>query len=295
MSEILNDYKSAAEKNQFKSFLDKYLTENQGIFIEFGHYFGAPQLLLMWISKCGCVCKYSSKDNLFDENTCTNYRLARVMGGKKVSTCGIRSTVREVLDNPDNVKIRLIPSEDIYEILGECYEEDYLDNDFLVTQRTDEELSFSAVEKLREFPIASNPNEGTKMTTTTTTTMTASSKFASIVERSKTAGVNAVQYQAGKAMNAAVMTAVKPRLPMMVRGYADHPAAPIIAAIAMAFAAEFLPEGDAKGKVVKATDLMLGASFMEGADKFLNVEKLVSDVFAKLPPEARVAIENPNL
>ncbi|MGL4483231.1 MAG: hypothetical protein ACRCTW_12020, partial [Lactococcus garvieae] len=91
----------------------------------------------------------------------------------------------------------------------------------------------------------------------------------------------------------AVMTAVKPKLPMMVRGYADHAAAPIVMALAMAMASEFLPEGEAKNKIVKATDLMLSASMMEGADKFLNIESLVASVFSKLPPEALAVIEAP--
>lgn len=287
MEQVLELFKTCVQENQFKAFLDKYLTRTQSILIDFGEHYGNQQYLLLWMSKCGRICKYSSTDNLLAENTSANFRLVKVMDGSGVNTFQIRESRSGVLSTKD-ISLRFIPTLTVYSVLRDSHVFSNMDSDFYINDRSDAGIEPSVMQHLLAItPVFTSLNEGNKMTTTTT------SKIASIVERSKTAGVNAVQYQAGKAMNVALMTTIKPKLPMMVRGYADHAAAPMVVALAMALASEFLPEGDAKNKVVKATDLMLNASFMEGADKFLDVEKLIDTVFSKLPPEALVALEAP--
>lgn len=116
-------------------------------------------------------------------------------------------------------------------------------------------------------------------------------KVNSIIARTQSAAISAAEYQAGKAINVAVVGVLKPRLPMMVRGYADHVLAPVVVALAMAVASEYIPAGKNKDKIVKLSDMMLKASMMDGADKLLNVEALVEGVMAKLPPEAKAFIE----
>lgn len=117
------------------------------------------------------------------------------------------------------------------------------------------------------------------------------SKVNAIIARTQSAAISAAEYQAGKAINVAVVGVLKPRLPMMVRGYADHVLAPVVVAMAMAVASEYVPAGKNKDKIVKLSDMMLKASMMDGADKLLNVEALVEGVMAKLPPEAKAFIE----
>lgn len=291
MEQALEIFKNCVKENQFKPFFDKYLNRSFSVLIDFGYHYGHNQRLLVWTSKCGRICKYSSVDNLLTDNTCANYRLTKVTEGRGLNTFRIRDTRNAVIadDNLD-ISVRIIPTNVVYGVLSKSRLEDCMDSDYFVTDPSDTGLESSLMDQLLVCPtLFTSLNEGNKMTTTTTTT----SKIAAIAERSKNAGVNAVQYQAGKAMNIALMTTIKPHLPMMLRGYADHAAAPAIIALGLALASEFLPEGDAKNKVVAGTDLMLNASFMEGADKFLNVEKIIDSVFSKLPPEALAVLEAP--
>lgn len=120
---------------------------------------------------------------------------------------------------------------------------------------------------------------------------TQQTKITAIVSRAKEATYTAATLQAGKALNIAVIKAAKSKAPMMVRGYLDHPAAPALMALALVSASEFLPEGPTKVKIVKAADLMLVSSMVDGADKFLNLESLMDQVFNGLPPEVKTALE----
>lgn len=125
-----------------------------------------------------------------------------------------------------------------------------------------------------------------------TTSVVAPSKIKAITARVQDKGLAALEYQAGKSLNAATMSLVRPRLPMMMRGYADHPVAPVVVALGLAALAEFLPEGEAKKKAIIGTDLMLGASMMDGADKLLNVEEIVNSIMSKLPTDVVKTIED---
>lgn len=116
-------------------------------------------------------------------------------------------------------------------------------------------------------------------------------KITAIVSRAKEATYNAATLQAGKALNIAVVKAAKAKAPMMVRGYLDHPAAPAVMALALVSLSEFLPDNPTKAKIVKAADLMLVSAMVDGADKFLNLESLLDQVFNGLPPEVKTALE----
>lgn len=109
----------------------------------------------------------------------------------------------------------------------------------------------------------------------------------SIVAQCKNAAISAAEYQAGKALNIALIKAIKPHAPLMVRGYLDSSFASPLLAVALAVLADQLsPDNSVTSKVQKASKLMLSAAFLDGADKLLDVDALISGLFDKLPPEA---------
>ena len=72
-------------------------------------------------------------------------------------------------------------------------------------------------------------------------------------------------------------------MPMLARGYADHPLFPVLIGIGMVAASEYLPDQKVSGKVKKAADLMLVAAMLDGADKLLDVEGWIDTAFSTLP------------
>lgn len=117
------------------------------------------------------------------------------------------------------------------------------------------------------------------------------SKITSILGKCKTAALSAAEYQAGKALNIAMIKAVKPHAPMMVRGYLDHALAVPLLAIGVNVLVEQLPAGQVSLKAQKAAQLMLSAAFLDGADKLLDVEAILSNLLDKLPPETKQLLE----
>lgn len=118
-------------------------------------------------------------------------------------------------------------------------------------------------------------------------------KINSIIGRAKNQALTAAQMQAGKALNIALIKFVAPKLPFMVRGYMDHPAAPALVALAIMSASEFLPASAKGAKIQKAADLMLAAAIYDGADQLLDLERIIDQVFKGLPAEALAALESP--
>lgn len=113
-------------------------------------------------------------------------------------------------------------------------------------------------------------------------------KKITVIEQCKTAALSVAEFQAGKALNIGLIKAIKPHTPMIVRGYLDSPLAIPLIAIALTVIADQLePDSVIAAKVQKASKVMLSAAFMEGADKLLDVEKLIDNLFSKLPPEAK--------
>lgn len=116
-------------------------------------------------------------------------------------------------------------------------------------------------------------------------------KIKEIIARTKAAAVTTAELQAGKALIGTLVKTVKPQLPMLVRGYADHPLFPVIVALGLVAASEYLPTQAMGDKVKKAADLMLVASMMEGADQLLDVEGWISKAFAALPDQAKAVLD----
>lgn len=98
-----------------------------------------------------------------------------------------------------------------------------------------------------------------------------------IKDRNVEAAKSGAKIAAGKAINAVVMSKVKPQLPMMVRGYADTPiGAIVIANMVSAGVDQFMPENR---KARQVADLMLDASMTEFFSNF-NIEKMFSELLA---------------
>ena len=92
----------------------------------------------------------------------------------------------------------------------------------------------------------------------------------------------AAKLEAGKIINKQVIKQVKPHLPLLVRGLADHPAASIVLANVVSIAVKhFIPENK---KLNTVAELMLGAAAVDTVASF-NIEAFVEDLLKniKLP------------
>lgn len=198
----------------------------------------------------------------------------------------------------DRFKAYLIDIDDQARFKSHIREKLDLDCDWMRCCRTDREIGHAEINRLL-VDSALLVKEPAQPETTTQISQTGAqemsqqpkTKITAIVSRAKEATYNAATLQAGKALNIAVVKAAKAKAPMMVRGYLDHPAAPAVLALALVSLSEFLPENPTKAKIVKAADLMLVSAMVDGADKFLNLENLLDQVFNGLPPEVKTALE----
>jgi len=200
----------------------------------------------------------------------------------------------------DRFKAYLIDIDDQARFKSHIREKLDLDCDWMRGSRTDREIAHAEISRLL-VDSALLVEEPAQPETTTTTQVSQTgaqemsqqqqTKITAIVSRAKEATYTAATLQAGKALNIAVVKAAKAKAPMMVRGYLDHPAAPAVMALALVSLSEFLPENPTKAKAVKAADLMLASAMVAGADKFLNLESLLDQVFNGLPPEVKTALE----
>lgn len=120
--------------------------------------------------------------------------------------------------------------------------------------------------------------------------MTTSAKAKNVVTAAKNATVTVAQIKAGEALNKGLMKIIKPQLPMMVRGYADHPLAPVLVSLGLTAVAEYLPEGDNKTRVGKAANLMLTAAIADGADQYLDVNAIIEKLFEGMPKHVNEAL-----
>lgn len=95
----------------------------------------------------------------------------------------------------------------------------------------------------------------------------------------KAAAVDAV----GRAANAAVIAAVRNHLPMMVRGYADHPVANILAANLVNAAVQQTGVGGDKGRILSYA--MIQSAYLDLGRSF-DIEAMVNSLINKLPTSA---------
>lgn len=198
----------------------------------------------------------------------------------------------------DRFKAYLIDIDDQARFKQHIREKLDLDCDWMRDSRTDREIAHAEINRLLVDSALlvkepAQPETTTQVSQTGEEKMTQpTTKITAIVSRAKTATFSAATLQAGKALNIAAIKAAKAKAPMMVRGYLDHPAAPAVLALALVSLSEFLPDNPTKAKIVKAADLMLVSAMVDGADKFLNVEALIDQVFNGLPAEVKTALES---
>lgn len=102
------------------------------------------------------------------------------------------------------------------------------------------------------------------------------------LESNKTAAVLAAKLVAGKAINKKLVKLIKPKLPMMLRGYAESPFASLVAANAVGVALKhYAPTNP---KAMQIADLMLNAAALELLESF-NIEEMLDGLLkgVKLP------------
>jgi len=114
-------------------------------------------------------------------------------------------------------------------------------------------------------------NEETKM----------ASKLSKVKDKNVTAAKGAAAQAAGKILNKTIKEKMKPHLPMMVRGYADHALADVMVANIFSFVADNYLSGDTQAKAQFASEAMLQAAMVDLVASF-NLEKLVQDVLSNV-------------
>ena len=104
----------------------------------------------------------------------------------------------------------------------------------------------------------------------------------------KVASINAAELKAGQIINAQVIKLVKPKLPMMLRGYADSPVASVVLANVVGIALkQYAPDN---AKLAKLSSLMLNAAALDAVDAF-NIDGLVDDLLAGVKLPAGVSLD----
>ena len=142
-------------------------------------------------------------------------------------------------------------------------------------KETEEQLSSTKEPKTKPIQTKTESTIMTKLKTTATT----------VVTQNKDAIKVAAKLEAGKIINKQVIKQVKPHLPLLVRGLADHPAASIVLANVVSITVKhFMPENK---KLNTVAELMLGAAAVDTVASF-NIEAFVEDLLKniKLPTGA---------
>ena len=104
----------------------------------------------------------------------------------------------------------------------------------------------------------------------------------------KEATINAAELKAGQLINKQAIKLIKPQLPMMVRGFADHPAASVVLANVIGLALkQYAPENP---KLAKVSSLMLNAAAFDTIDSF-NIDAMVDKLVSGIKLPAGVSID----
>ncbi|AZV02039.1 hypothetical protein [Aeromonas phage Akh-2] len=279
-------YEVIGELNELEAVIIRLNTSDLGYTSNNGPY------IIIWRTECNRAMIWGSRDDFFTE---CSYRLTCDEGDDvklrqgNVNLCKDKFTAVHIdLNDHDTLRAKMRGDLD-------------LDSDLYRGSRTDRQIGHEYLSRVFDSvsllvaPAAAaaaaanltlNPQTGVYEMSQSQ----AQTKVTAIVARAKSATMTAASLQAGKALNAAALKAAKAKAPMMLRGYLDHPVAPAVIAIGLVSATEFIPAGPSRDKIAKAADLMLTAAITDGADKYLNVEKMIDQVFAGLPEEAKELI-----
>ena len=113
-----------------------------------------------------------------------------------------------------------------------------------------------------------NSTQGNNMTTPISQTAT------NLMHQNKDNATAVARVTAGKAINKKLLDLVKPKLPLMVRGFADHELAPLLIANGVAFAIKQYTDN---AKANEAADMMLEAAAFQTAEAF-NIDDIIEDL-----------------
>lgn len=109
-----------------------------------------------------------------------------------------------------------------------------------------------------------------------------------LVQENKAAAFTAAEIKAGQIINKQAISLIKPKLPMMVRGYADSPVASVVLANVVALGLKHYAAGNKK--LEKISELMIAGAAFDSIDA-LNIDGIVNDFIAGLKLPAGVEIE----
>ena len=97
---------------------------------------------------------------------------------------------------------------------------------------------------------------------------------AALVGQNKDNAISVARVTAGKAINKKLVSLVKPKLPMMARGFADNPIFALAMANAIAFGIKNYTENS---KANLAADMMLEAAAFQTAEAF-EIDDMIEDL-----------------
>lgn len=100
-------------------------------------------------------------------------------------------------------------------------------------------------------------------------------KINTVLNNNANAAKTAAMVASGKALNNTIMQKVRPQLPMMVRGYSDHPLSNVVLANLFSFAIDNFASDNRKAKWV--ADAMLVAAMTEFMESF-NIEDFMKEI-----------------
>ena len=109
-----------------------------------------------------------------------------------------------------------------------------------------------------------------------------------LVQENKAAAFTAAEIKAGQIINQQAISLIKPKLPMMIRGYADSPLASVVLANVVALGLKQYAAGNSK--LEKISELMIAGAAFDSIDA-LNLDGLVNDFIAGIKLPAGVEIE----
>ena len=109
-----------------------------------------------------------------------------------------------------------------------------------------------------------------------------------LVQENKAAAFTAAEIKAGQIINKQAISLIKPKLPMMVRGYTDSPVASVVLANVVALGLKQYASGNKK--LEKISELMIAGAAFDSIDA-LNIDGIVNDFIAGLKLPAGVEIE----
>lgn len=101
-----------------------------------------------------------------------------------------------------------------------------------------------------------------------------------VVDANKDAGVDSAKLIAGNIINARLSKVITPRLPMMVRGYAQSEVGEaVLANVVAGMMIHTMPDN---GKVMLAAEAMINSASLKLASSF-NIEEMINELLDNVP------------